>query len=183
MTVPRIPFPDPAALDAGTLAQLARRPPIHLYRMVAHAPALLEPFLSLVVANFNRLSVPATVREAVILRVGSHHASAYELHHHRRMARDAGLDASTIAALTTGAPAGDLPVALQPAIALADALLHGRPVGAGLVEPIVATGGPRAYVELSLLVGFYRMVATFIDATGIEPEPDGVLDGWRPPAA
>ena len=183
MSGPRIPFPDAATLDAGTVAQLARRPPIDLYRMVSHSPPLLEPFLSLVVANFSRLAIPPAVREAVILRVGAHHASAYELHHHRRMARDAGVDPAAIEALVTGSPAGGLPAALQAPIALADALLQGRRVDDALLARIVDGGGPRAYVELALLVGFYRMVATFLDAVGIEPEPDGVLAGWRPPAA
>jgi alkylhydroperoxidase family enzyme len=180
MSQPRIPFPAAHELDAATLAQLARRPPAHLYRMVAHAPALLEPFLTLVVANFNRLTIPPAVREAVILRVGAQRRSAYEIHHHQRMARDAGLDAATIAALLEQAPVEALPADLRAPLALADALLRERDVEEATLRAIVAAWGPRGYVELALLVGFYGMVATFLAATGIAPEPAGALEAWRP---
>ena len=66
MTGPRRPFPTPAQMGARTLAQLARRPPVDLYRMVAHAPGLVEPFISMVLANFN-VSLPAQLREAIVL--------------------------------------------------------------------------------------------------------------------
>ncbi len=182
MSGPRIPFPAAEALDAATLAQLARRPPVHLYRMVAHAPTLLEPFLSLVVANFNQLSIPPAVREAVILRVGAHRRSAYEIHHHQRMARDAGLDAATIAALLARAPVRDLPADLHAPLTLADTLLQEREVDEATLRAVVDAWGERGYVELSLLVGFYGMVATFLSATGIEPEAEGAVAGSKPPA-
>lgn len=181
MTAPRIPFPVLDDLDAATRAQLARRPPAHLYRMVAHAPTLLEPFLSLVVANFGQLSLPPAVREAVILRVGAHHRSAYEIHHHRRMAREVGLDDATITALLAQQPAQALPPALRDAVTLADELLHERQPDDPLVRRLVAAFGSRGYVELALLAGFYRMVATVLAATGIAPEPEGALAGWQPP--
>lgn len=182
MSAQRLPFPEPQSLDAATLAQLARRPPAHLYRMVAHAPTLLEPFLSLVVANFSQLSLAPAVREAVILRVGAHHQSAYEIHHHRRMAREAGLDDATVTALLAGASSQALPDELRMPVAMADALLARREVDETTLRRIVEAGGPRAYVELALLVGFYGMVATVLAATGVQPEPEGALAGWQPPS-
>jgi 4-carboxymuconolactone decarboxylase len=181
MTTQRIPFPDPQTLDAATLAQLARRPPAHLYRMVAHAPKLLEPFLSLVVANFGRLSISPAVRESVILRVGAHRHSAYETHHHRRIAREVGLDDATIGLLLTGATVHDLPSELRAPIAMTDALLAERNVEEATLRAVVDAAGTRGYVELALLVGFYGMVATFLAATGVQPEPEGALSGWHPP--
>lgn len=182
MNATRIAFPDPAALDAHVRAQLARRPPVDLYRMVAHAPTLLGPFLSLVVANFTGLSLPPAVREAVILRVGAHHGSAYEIYHHRRMAATAGLAPAVIEQLLGDAPAGEFGDGLAGPIALADRLLQGGDIDEALVQTIARAWGERGYVELALLVGFYRMVATFLHATGVGPEPDDRLAGWTPPA-
>jgi alkylhydroperoxidase family enzyme len=181
MTGARIPFALPEALDEGARALLARRPPAYLYRMVAHAPTLLPPFMSLVLANFNQLSLPADLREAIILRVGAHHRSAYEIAHHCIKAREAGLDDACIDALLALRPPAGLPwPGLADAIALTDALLNAQRVEDDLIGRLVAAHAHRGYVEIALLVGFYRMVATFIEATGIEPEPFDISAGWRP---
>lgn len=176
MTRPRIPYPALEELTPHARAQLARRPPVNLYRMVAHAPGLIEPFMSMVLANFNDLSLPTTLREAVILRVGAHHHSEYEIHHHRIKAREAGLGEACIEALLGMRPPPEIPPLGLPAADLVDAitftdhLLRERPVDDRLVGRLVETHGRRGYVELSMLVGFYRMVASFLEATGIEPE-------------
>lgn len=172
---PRLPLPDLAQLDATVRAQLERRPPVHLYRLVAHAPTLLEPFMSLGAANFNTLQIAPRIREALILRVAMHHRSAYEIHHHRRIAQTAGLSPEAIEAVLGGAtthPAWDLELA--DAVALADALVADTELPGALPDPlfarVCALHGPRGYVEMAMVVGFYRMVATFIAATGLLPE-------------
>ena len=171
MSPTRLPLPADSELGAHARAQLARRPPVHLYRMVSHAPTLLEPFMSLVQANFQTLSLAPSLREAVILRVGAHHRSRYEIHHHRIKAREAGLSEACIDALLALQPPADLPrQELADAVALADALTTGQPVAEDLLQRLVQAHAHRGYAELALLVGFYRMVATFIEATGIEPE-------------
>lgn len=177
----RLPQPAAAALDDAVREQLARRPPIDLYRMVAHAPGLLAPFMALGAANFNATQVPPSLREALILRVALHHRSAYEIHHHRRMARDAGLSDEAIDRLLSGASVGLADPPVDDAVALADALCVSGEVGSELVRRIVQVHGHRGYVEMSLVVGFYRMVATFIDATGLEPEAQDVVGTWRGP--
>lgn len=167
----RIPLPTEETLGDAVRAQLARRPPIRLYRMVAHAPGLLSPFMSLVSANFAALELPADLREVLILRVARQHQSDYEIHHHRRIARQAGLAPEVITGLladTTPTAPWDAPIA--DAAALADGLLEGEPLPDELVARITARHGHRGYVEMALVVGFYRMVATFIAATGLLPE-------------
>ena len=176
----RIPLTDAAALDESVHAQLAQRPPIHLYRMVAHAPGLLGPFMALGVAQFNTTVLPAACREALVLRVAMHHRSAYEIHHHRRMALDAGLSPEAVEALLAGArhsPAWS--PALQDLAALTDELVAGHDPESSRVERIVAAHGHRGYVEAALVVGFYRMVATIIQATGLEPESEDIVGAWK----
>ena len=172
MSKPRIPLPDLNELEPHILSQLARRPPVHLYRMVAYAPGLLEPFMSMVQANFNTLSLSPALREALILRVGQHHQSAYEIHHHRIKAREVGLTDQEIAAV--------LDLSTRPeiwaeeklaALEFVDRLLQSAEIDEALVNTLVGAYGRRGYVEMSALVGFYRMVATFLEATNIPPEP------------
>ena len=176
----RIPLTEAAALDEPARAQLAQRPPIHLYRMVAHAPGLLGPFMALGAAQFNTTVLPPACREALVLRVAMHHRSAYEIHHHQRMALDAGLSAEAIEALLAGAkhsPAWS--PALQDLLAFTDELVFGQDPEPSLVGRLVAAYGHRGYVEAALVVGFYRMVATFIQATGLAPEAQDIVGEWK----
>jgi AhpD family alkylhydroperoxidase len=181
----RIPLPEIDRLDERTRLQLARRPPLSLYRMVAHAPGLLAPFMTLVAANFADLKLPARTREALILRVAMHHQSGYEAHHHRRIAREAGLDPEIIEAVLAGATShGAWDEELADAVALADNLLSAIDPPDRLVSRLTTRHGHRGYVEMVLVVGFYRMVAMFIAATGITPEAEDVFKGWQaPPSA
>lgn len=183
MTQARIPLPADDSVDDHTRALLSRRPPVHLYRMVAHAPALLAPFMSMVLANFNELSISPSIREAVILRVAAHQRSAYEIHHHRTMAQAAGLTERCIDAVLAFQPTNDFQEpGLADALLLADTLLARQPVGEALQQRLLSAYQARGFVELSLLVGFYEMVATFIGATGIELERNDVLRDWQPTA-
>lgn len=181
---PRIPLPDDAALDDAVRAQLARRPPIGLYRMAAHAPGLLAPFMSLVAANFGALQITPELREVLILRVARHHRSDYEAHHHRSIARRVGLAGETVDGLLGAAVADPAwGEAIVDAAAFADHLLDGAPLPDDLVRRVTARHGHRGFVEMALVVGFYRMVATFIAATGLAPEDHDVVSGWQPPAS
>ena len=179
-----LPLPELDALDASVRAQLARRPPIDLYRMVAHAPGLLAPFMALGAANFGATQIPPPLREALILRVAMHHRSAYEIHHHRRIAREAGLSEAAIDALLAGnreSQAWDAGIA--DAVALVDALVVAQDIAPALVARVVQAHGHRGYVEMALIAGFYRMVATFLQATGLEPEAEDRINGWVAPQA
>ena len=179
-----LPLPAPETLDAAVRAQLARRPPIDLYRMVAHAPGLLAPFMALGAANFGATQVSPPLREALILRVAMHHRSAYEIHHHRRMAREAGLSDAAIEALLAGhGQSRDWDAGIADAVALVDTLVAGGDVAPALLARLVQAHGHRGYVEMSLIAGFYRMVATFLQATGLQPEPDDRVSDWSAPQA
>jgi alkylhydroperoxidase family enzyme len=136
--------------------------------------------MSLVQANFTALSLPAPLREAVILRIGAHHASAYEIRHHRLIAAAAGLgDAGIESLLALQSPSDEFNPIVRDAILLTDTLVRGSPVDDVRIQRLVSALGHRGYVELAMLIGFYRMVATFIEATGLEPESDEQLTRWH----
>jgi len=176
----RIPLTEAAGLDETVRSHLAQRPPIHLYRMVAHAPGLLGPFMALGTAQFNTTVLPAACREALVLRVAMHHRSAYEIHHHRRMALDAGLSSEAVEALLAGARHSlAWTLSLEDLAAFTDELVAGQDPEPARVERIVTAYGHRGYVEAALIVGFYRMVATFIHATGLQPEAEDIVSDWK----
>jgi 4-carboxymuconolactone decarboxylase len=169
--VARLPFPSEDELSDATRAQLVTRPPVHLYRMVANAPAVLGPFMAMVRTNFTQLSLADDLREMVILRVAMHHRSGYEIFHHRTLAQKAGVSAADIKALLDGDAGFQSDTAgLCDVVAFVDESLQDARPSDPVFQRVAAALGNRATVELALLIGFYRMVATFIAIVDLEPE-------------
>lgn len=164
--MPDVPLPPDEVVGPAGLALLATRPPVNVYRMAAWSPALLGPFMQMTHAMFRDCTLGDRLREAVILRVAGHERSAYEAHHHRALAARAGLHEAQIEALVTLAEVPEADETLRSALAFTDATMHGEPDEA-LRDALVAALGNRGVVELGLLIGFYRMVAVFLRATGV----------------
>lgn len=168
--MPRLALPTDAELSDAARSVLALRPAAAVYRAVAHAPSMLAPVMQMATACFEQLSLSDRLREMVILRVAMHHASAYEAHHHRALAARAGVDAAQIDALLSSAPFA-APDPLETAtIRFVDELVGRGDVEAATFERVAAALGSRGTTELALLIGFYRMVATFLAAIGLEPD-------------
>lgn len=163
----RLPLPDDASIGEEGLRLLALRAPVAVYRMVAWSPSLLPPFMGLTTAMFSATVLDDSLREAVILRVAMHHNSEYEAFHHRALAARAGLSEDDIEALLTAPVFVGATKIIRDAIAFTDACLRDEEPKSALSEVIRQALTDRGICELSLLIGFYRMVATFLRATGV----------------
>lgn len=168
--MPRLSLPTDDELDDAARAALAQRPAVAVYRAVARAPSLLGPFMQMATAFFERVSLSDRLREMLILRVAMHHASRYEAHHHRGLAARAGVIEAQIEQLLRPDPFV-APDPLEVAtIRFVDELVTHGDVDSATFERVCAALGARGTTELALLVGFYRMVATFIAAMDLEPD-------------
>ena len=94
----RLPYFDLTQASPAIRDLLKDRPPLNIYRMVAHGGAAAEGFLTLGTAILRRSSLSPVLRELVILRVGVLCGSNYELTQHRRVAAQVGVPAAKIAA-------------------------------------------------------------------------------------
>lgn len=166
----RILLPTDEDLDDDARATLSRRPAVAVYRAAAHAPSLLGPFMDMACALFEKLSLTDRMREMVILRVAMHHASSYEAHHHRDLAASAGVKASEIEGLLGPAPFTTSDPIETAAIRLVDDLIAAREDSSDAIDVIAARLGPRGATEVAMLIGFYRMVATFVEAIALESD-------------
>jgi alkylhydroperoxidase family enzyme len=106
----------------------------------------------------------------VILRVAMHHASRYEEHHHRGLALRAGVEAAEIEGLLDPAPFEAADPIEAASIRLVDELMACQQDMSDTFEYIAGELGPRGATELAMLIGFYRMVATFIAAIDLQPD-------------
>lgn len=124
---------------------------------------LLSPAVGMALQNLGQAlryesGLPDLARELVILLVAGRTGSAYEQYAHEPLARQAGADPETLAALREGAVPDGLDPWTSVTLGVADALLAG-----GLNDEeyadAVAGIGERALFEINAVVGYYLLLA------------------------
>ncbi|HEX6419745.1 MAG TPA: carboxymuconolactone decarboxylase family protein [Acidimicrobiales bacterium] len=120
--------------------------------------------------------LPRRETELVILRVAHRRDCRYELAHHARLGRRAGLSPADVAAATGGPPAGgsegraELSDREQAMLRAADVLVAERDLDDATWALLRRHLDEREAIELCLLVGHYDMLATAIAALRIQPD-------------
>lgn len=155
-------YPDiqtvPSALQEALATHSA-----NVYRMVAHSPGLAPSFLSMADAMLQANSLPMTLRELAILRVGHIYAAPYEIHHHERFARAVGLGDTAIAAAATGTGTG-LTAEEAAILTLTDRLLIAHTLDDADRKKALEFLTVTQLADLVLTVGFYQLVCNFLNA-------------------
>lgn len=114
--------------------------------------------------------LPAVDTELVILRVAHLRSCEYELQHHRRMARKAGLDEESQAAIFgwPDAPDGSLLTDRQQALLTAtDELVTARTIGDATWRRLASHLDRRQLIEFCLLASQYDGLAATMSALDI----------------
>lgn len=170
----RIPYFDLTQATPAFRELVASRPPLNIYRMVAHGGATADGFLALGSAILRHSELDPQLRELVILRVGALCGSHYEVFQHRRVAARAGVPAAKIEAVLQN-PAGE-PVAdafTQAELNLlryTDAVVREVKAPAPLFDAVAAALPPRQLVELMMTIGFYMLVSRLLENLEVEVE-------------
>ncbi len=163
-------LPDPADHLDPQMKQLLnqleakRGSKIAMYRAMFNNPPLAEHVSQLGTFLRFQSSLPGNIREATILMTAYLLKAHYEWEKHQEPARQAGLDPKLIKAIGEGGdlshfqgPYSDLQRLVEIVINL-----HVIPEELqGRLEKAVGTAG---VVELTIIIGFYRMIAGFIAA-------------------
>jgi len=150
---------------------LGDRPPLNLYRMLPHAGPAAIGFLQLGGALLRRGELDPQLREIAILRVGVISGASYEVHQHKRVARNAGLAPAKIAALTESV--GELSVFDERerfVIAFTDQLVHHVKANDVMFAQAQSLFNARQLAELVLTIGFYMMVSRFLENYEVDIE-------------
>jgi 4-carboxymuconolactone decarboxylase len=143
----------------------------NLFRAMAHSPEATRRLGALGAFLRFEAALPPLLREAVILAVAGRWGCAYEQHQHVSIATELGLDEATVAALAEGRT-GDLPPLEAIAVRYAVALSRDGRADAATAERLRAALGERGLVELTVLVGYYSMLALFLNGLEVEVEVD-----------
>ncbi len=170
----RIPYPDPSTASAAVRELVAALPPLNIFRMLPHAETFVRGFGQLGTAILGRAALDPRLRELVILRVAAGSPAAYEWQQHVPIARATGATDDEIAALERGDRAaacfGERERVL---LAFTDELLAGPRASDESLAAMRRLFPDREVCEAIITVGFYMMVARFLETTGVDLEGDG----------
>jgi AhpD family alkylhydroperoxidase len=178
MTGPRLP----EAGEEGPTAELIRERRggalSALDRLLLHSPPVAEGWNALLGALRSRTTLPADLRELVVLRVAVLNGAAFEWVSHEPIARRAGLADLQLRVLRTER-AGSEPVwspAQAAVLAFTDASTRDVVVPDDVFAAVREHLDDRQVVELAALVGGYAMVSRFLVALEVPP-PEGEITG------
>jgi 4-carboxymuconolactone decarboxylase len=167
----RIPYRDPASAPEDVRKLLDALPPLNIFRMLGHAETLARGFAQLGGAILGRAALDPRLRELVILRVGTRSPAPYEWQQHVPIARATGATEAEIAAIARDTPDAPSFGARELAILrLTDELLATPRASDATLAAMRAHFSDRELCEAILTIGYYMMVARFLETTGVDLE-------------
>lgn len=176
----RVPYLEIVSIAGQLGEQLRSRPPLNIYRMLAHGGQVASGFLSLGSAILQQSQVSPRIREMVIIRTGVLCGSAYEVFQHTRIGRKCGITDVELACLKQkGVLKPTLSFTRQEQVALefTDQQVANTKVDQQLFSDLSQHFNLQEMVELEITVGFYMMVSRFLETFEVDLEPEPVKVG------
>ncbi len=171
----RMPYPKPGSVPPAVQALLDARPPRNVFRMMAHAPALIPGIMELTGAVLYRAKLDPVLRELAILRVGNLCGSTYEVTQHRKIAQAIGLSQEKIDGTAHDADpklyAGSELLVLR----MTEQVVRKVKADADLFAAALAALGEELVMELLIVIGLYVMLAQVLENAEV-----GLEDGGGP---
>ena len=142
----------------------------NVWKMLMWSPDMAASFIDFNDAVRYQISLSDTLRELVILRVGTLCDAAYEVHHHTRIAREVGMSEELIAAAKSGSGAPGLDDTQRLALAVTDDLVKDRRVSDANLPKAIETFGESGLNEIIMLAGCYVMACMLLRTWGVDIE-------------
>jgi AhpD family alkylhydroperoxidase len=158
--------PELADIEARIQAERGRISP--LYQVLLNSPPLAHGWEQLLSAVRNRNSLPAGLRELVILRVAVLNRAAYEFDAHVPHALRSGLTQAQVDAVRAPAPDAALFDGTERLVLeLSDAMTRDIDVPDALDARVRAAFAPQTHLDLVATVAAYNMVSRLLAALRI----------------
>ncbi len=157
--------PELAAIEASIMQQRGRISP--LYQVLLNSAPLAKGWEAMLTAVRNQSSVPADLRELMILRVAVVNRAPYEFEAHIPHARKAGTSDAKIAAVREVGISPLFTADEALVLELADVMTRDIDVPEALMDRIKAKFDTRAVVEIVATVAAYNMVSRVLEALQI----------------
>lgn len=150
---------------------VARTGPPAVFTVLGRHRKLFRRWLVFAAALMPGGGLPRRDTELVILRVAAVRGNDYELRHHRRLARRAGLTTAEVDLVCRPGPPGPWwPERQRTLLAAADTLLRERDLGDGQWCALRAELSEVDTLEFCALVAHYDALATVLTTLRVEPD-------------
>lgn len=138
-----------------------------LYQVLLNSPAIVNGWERMMTAVRNQTSIPADLREMVILRIAVLNRAPYEFEAHVSHAEKAGMSKAKIEALRNGETVQGFTDVEKLVLDLTDAMTRDVQVPAAVMDRVQARFNAQETVELVATVASYNMVSRFLVALNI----------------
>lgn len=159
------------AHDVLVQMEQSRRDVLNIHRAIARSPNSLRNFLRLGNSLLVHGQLPPNLRELAILRIAQVSGADYEWAHHVPLAKQAGVSAAQIEGLSGWRDGDSFNGRERSVLAYAEAVVTTRDVSDDVFEAVRSQLGEDDVIELTLVCGYWNMVACLLLALKIDLEP------------
>ena len=166
----RIPYADLNNPEAKPLVErivAERGGVLHLYQMLLQSPPVASGWLNFLTAIRQKSSLPAALRELVIMRVAVINGAPYEAEQHAPIALREGVTQAQLDDLNAWESSDKFDPIQRAVLAYTDAMTKGVQVPDAVFAALRAVFTDRLIVEVTATVGAYNMVSRFLEALQI----------------
>lgn len=160
--------PELAALN-DSIVKL-RGSPHNIQRALANRPKALGAFMEMSRYIREECSLDPRLRELAVLATAYAQNVPYEIYHHLRAARRAGVPEEQIAAFPNWMVSNEFDAVERAVLTYADQLARRLDVDDATFEELSRHMSPGELTDLALTVGWYHLCSAFV--TGLHIEPD-----------
>ncbi|MHB8918811.1 MAG: carboxymuconolactone decarboxylase family protein [Desulfocucumaceae bacterium] len=146
---------------------------LNINKTMAHAENSVRHFMRMGNSLLTQAKLDARLRELAILRIATLCRSRYEWYQHEKLARKIGVPEEQIEAVKQGTGSPAFNGLEQAVLRYTDEVTLNVKSSDRAFEELAAALSQRELVELTLTIGFYNMVARFLENTGVEIEGGG----------
>lgn len=143
--------------------------PLNIFFTLAHHPRLLKR-VNLLAGAFHCGRLEPADREVVILRVAATCGTSYVFDKHAAIAMRFGLAHADVDILRRGATPSQWRGHQRALLDFTDSVLHQEAVEDSVWSRVSFHESPDAMIELTTLIGFYRMICGFANVMRLEVE-------------
>ena len=143
---------------------------LNINKMMAHAENSVRHFMRMGNSLLTQAKLDARLRELAILRIATLCRSRYEWHQHEILAREIGIPGEQIEAVKKNIDSPVFTGLERVVLRYTDEVTLNVKSREKTFEELAGALSHRELVELTLTVGFYNMVARFLENTGVEIE-------------
>ena len=141
----------------------------NVFSLLANSPGAMSVVTPVGAYVRFETSFDDVLRELVIMTVAQELRCEYEWKHHWRVAERVGATPEMLEKIgTPDLEAESAP--LGPAVRYARLLTHNQRVGDTLIKTLMDSFGTQGFVDLTIMAGYYGMLARFINTIGVPVE-------------